>query len=95
MGPEFPTGGQGRRRVSLAGLFKRFKRRALRRLPAFALAFGLSRFVKSMVFGIAPTEPVVYLATAGLLLGIALLAVLVPVLRAVRVDPLVALREGG
>jgi len=35
----------------------------------------------------------VYLATSGLLLLVALVAVLVPVLRAVRVDPLLALRQ--
>ena len=58
------------------------------------LALGLSRFVAAQVFGIAPTEPAVYLATSGLLLAVALLAVLIPVLRAVRVDPLVALRDG-
>ncbi len=59
------------------------------------LALGLSRFVASQLFGIAPTEPLVYLATSGLLLGVALVAVAVPVWRAVRVDPLVALREGA
>jgi putative ABC transport system permease protein len=59
------------------------------------LALGLSRFVASQLFGIAPTEPLVYVATSGLLLAVALVAVAVPVWRAVRVDPLVALRESA
>ncbi len=59
------------------------------------LALGLSRFLASQVFGITVTEPTVYLATSGLLLAEVLAAVVIPVRRAVRVDPLIALREGG
>jgi ABC-type antimicrobial peptide transport system permease subunit len=59
------------------------------------LAFALSRFLESLVFGVAATAPGVYFATAGLLLLIALGAVLLPVLRAARVDPLLALRDGA
>jgi ABC-type antimicrobial peptide transport system permease subunit len=49
--------------------------------------------VATQIFGVVATEPSVYLATSGLLLLVALIAVLVPVLRAVRVDPLLALRQ--
>ena len=59
------------------------------------LALAFSRLVASQVFGVAPTEPALYLATSGLLLAVALVAALVPVRRALRVEPVVALREGG
>jgi ABC-type antimicrobial peptide transport system permease subunit len=59
------------------------------------LALAFSRLVASQVFGVATTEPALYLATSGLLLAVALVAALVPVRRALQVDPVVALREGG
>ena len=59
------------------------------------LAFGFSRLMASQVFGIVPTEPALYLATSALVMAVALCAGLVPVGRAVRIDPAGALREGG
>ena len=56
------------------------------------IAFGLSFIVKSFLFDVAPTEPLVYVAISALLLAVALIAALVPALRASRVDPIVALR---
>jgi ABC-type antimicrobial peptide transport system permease subunit len=55
-------------------------------------AWQLSRLVESFLFQVAPHDPAVYAATAALLLGIGLIAALVPARRAARVDPLVALR---
>jgi predicted permease len=57
------------------------------------IALGLSMIVKSFLFGVAPTEPLVYIAIAVLLSAVALVAALVPALRASRVDPIVALRS--
>jgi predicted permease len=57
------------------------------------LAIGLSMIVKSFLFNVAPTEPLVYIAIAVLLSAVALVAALVPALRASRVDPIVALRS--
>ena len=45
-----------------------------------------------MVYGVSPSDPIVYLSTAGILAAIALSACIVPALRALRVDPIVALR---
>jgi ABC-type lipoprotein release transport system permease subunit len=53
----------------------------------------MSMIVESFLFGVAPTEPLVYIAIAVFLMAVALVAALVPALRASRVDPIVALRS--
>ncbi|HUJ42770.1 MAG TPA: ABC transporter permease [Opitutaceae bacterium] len=55
-------------------------------------AFGLSRFMTSLLFDLKPTDPVAYIAVSLLLLGVALLASYLPARRAAKIDPLVALR---
>ena len=61
---------------------------------AIGLAAGLalSRYLSSLLFGVTPANPITYLEVALLMLAIALLACLLPARRAVRVDPMVALR---
>ena len=56
-------------------------------------ALGLARVTRSLLFGVSPTDPATYMLVAGVILGIALLACLIPAQRAMRVDPLVAIRE--
>jgi predicted permease len=58
-----------------------------------ALAFALSRFVRSLLFGVEATDPSTYILVAAFLTAIALLACLIPALRATRVNPLTALRH--
>ena len=67
--------------------------------PAFVgLAAGvagaavLSRFVRSLLFGVSATDPATFASVAVILLIVAAAACWVPARRATRVDPLVALR---
>jgi predicted permease len=58
------------------------------------LALGVTRLLAGVLYGVSPTDPATYGAVALLLVTVAALAAWVPALRATRVDPLVALREG-
>ena len=55
-------------------------------------ALALARVVKSHLYGIAPHDPMTFAAGAILLLAVALVACWLPARRALKVDPLVALR---
>lgn len=56
-------------------------------------ALGLTRWMRSLLFGVSATDPLTFLLTAWVLLFVALLASWIPARRAIRVDPMVVLRE--
>lgn len=60
---------------------------------AFGLASALTRFVATQLFDVTPFDTVSYAATVPALLAIAALVCYLPARRALRVDPLTALRH--
>jgi ABC-type antimicrobial peptide transport system permease subunit len=56
-------------------------------------AWMMSDVFRAFVFGITPTNPMLYVATGVVIVFVAIVAALVPARRAARVDPLVALRD--
>jgi putative ABC transport system permease protein len=53
---------------------------------------ALSRYLSSLFFGVSPANPTTYVEVALLMIGIALVACFLPAWRAIRVNPMVALR---
>jgi ABC-type antimicrobial peptide transport system permease subunit len=58
-----------------------------------ALSVGLSRAIRSLLFGVTEMEPWAYLTAAGLLAVIVVLASLAPAIRATRTNPVDVLRS--
>ena len=57
-----------------------------------ALGAALTRLISSQLYGLSPTDPLTFLAVSMQLLGVAMLATYIPARRAMKVDPIVALR---
>jgi putative ABC transport system permease protein len=69
------------------------------RIVAIGLVAGLvgaatmTRFFHSMLFDVAPSDPITFLSASAVLAGVAFFACYIPAQRATRVNPLAALRE--
>lgn len=57
-----------------------------------AVALGLARYLKAILYGITPTDPVTFVVVAVALSLTAAIAIAIPARRASRVDPMIALR---
>ena len=56
------------------------------------VAFALASFVRSLLYGLSPRDPIALVAAAAIMLAAAVVAAYFPASRASKVDPLVALR---
>jgi putative ABC transport system permease protein len=69
------------------------------RIVVIGLASGLvgaaivTRLFRSVLFNVAPADPITFLSVSSILAAVALFACYIPAQRATRVDPLAALRE--
>ncbi|HEY2615281.1 MAG TPA: ABC transporter permease [Chthoniobacterales bacterium] len=73
-------------------LSESFRMAALGIIIGVAAGIALSRFLSSLFFGVSPANPATYFEVALLMVSIALLASLLPAWRAIRINPMVALR---
>ena len=64
---------------------------AIESMPPFLMAS--TRFLRSLLFGVEPTDPLTLVLVVIVLATVTLGACLVPALRALRIDPMAALRS--
>jgi len=89
-------------RMALGADARRVMRLVLRQALNLALlgvaigivaSFALTRLMSSLLFGVSATDPLTFVSVTILLIAVALAACCIPARRAMRVDPMVALRH--
>jgi ABC-type antimicrobial peptide transport system permease subunit len=61
-------------------------------IVGLAGAAGVTRVLQTFLFGVTPTDPLVFLVVTMLLMAVGLIAAWIPARRATRIDPWAALR---
>jgi putative ABC transport system permease protein len=61
-------------------------------LGGILIAIGVTRYLRSLLFGVRPTDPIIFLAVCLVLAVVTFLACFIPARRVTRVDPVIALR---
>src|SRR6266403_205581 len=84
--------GAQRRDVVKLVLGQGLRHAALGVFLGLAGAFALTRLMASLLYGVRPTDPITFAGVTLILAGVALLACYLPARKAMRVDPMVALR---
>jgi putative ABC transport system permease protein len=84
--------GAERKNVLLLVLIQGAKVALLGIAVGIAAALALTRLMSNLLFGVSATDPLTFVAVAMLLTLVALLTSCIPARRAMRVDPMVALR---
>ncbi len=85
--------GAGRRQVVRWVLLQGLALAGAGVVAGIALALALSHLIAGLLFGVRPTEPLVYAAVSAVLLVVTAVASWIPARHAARVDPMVALRS--
>jgi len=57
-----------------------------------AASLVVTRFLVSLLFGVQPTDLLTFVSVVAILIGVSALACWIPARRAMKVDPMVALR---
>jgi predicted permease len=85
--------GADRRKILRLILGQSMKLAAIGTVIGLAAAFGLTRLLGQLLFGVKSSDPLTYAMVVTILAAVALFAAFVPARRATRVDPILALRH--
>ncbi len=92
LGIRLAMGADGRRVVALT-LWRALRLTGIGIVAGLAFAVGTSAALRSVVWGVSPLDPVTLLVVTALIVGITLIATILPAWRAARADPVEVLRS--